>query len=90
VRAADSLTPALLGRETRQLAVAAALTLAALLFAPHWLRLVAGLLDAALAAVCLVALVVAWRAAASRTPAFAVYASGAVLFALLALLNFAA
>jgi hypothetical protein len=88
VRAADSLTPALLGRETRQLAVAAVLTLVALLLAPAWLKIVAGILDVALAGVCVVALVVAWRAAVSRAPAFAVYATAAAVFALLAVLNF--
>ena len=88
MRAADSLTPALLGRETRQLAVAALLTLLALLFAPAWLKIVAGVLDVALAGVCVVALVVAWRAAVSRGPALAVYATSAAVFAVLAALSF--
>jgi len=86
---ADTLTPALLGRETLQLALIAGLSAAALLFAPDWLRVVAAVIDAGLALACAVALVVAWRNA-RPTPALAVYAPAAVAFLALALANIAA
>jgi hypothetical protein len=87
---ADTLTPALLGRETRQLAVVAALTLLAFVFGPGWLKVVAGLVDLVVALVCIVALIVAWRQTGLRTKAVAMYAIAAGVFALLTVLNFAA
>jgi hypothetical protein len=83
---ADTLTPSLLGRETLQLALVAALTAAAFLFAPSWLRIVAAVVDAAVALACVVALVVAWRNA-RLTPALAVYAPAAAVFTMLGILN---
>ena len=85
---ADTLTPALLGRETLQLGIVAVLSLAAFLFAPSWLQIVAAVIDIALALTCLVALVIAWRNARVR-PALVVYAPGAVVFAVLAMINIA-
>ncbi len=84
-----ALTPRLLGRETVQLGVVAALSLAALLFAPASLQVVAGLVDVLVAAVSLVALVVAWRVGRLQA-ALAVYAPAVIVFVLLALGNFAA
>ena len=84
-----ALTPRLLGRETVQLGVVALLSLAALLFAPGWLQVIAGLADAVVAVVSLIALTVAWRVGRLRA-ALAVYAPAAVVFVLLALGNFAA
>jgi len=83
---ADTLTPALLGRETLQLALVAGLSLVAFLFAPKWLQIVAGVVDVALALTCVVGLVVAWRNKPA-TPALAVYAPAAVVFAVLAVAN---
>jgi hypothetical protein len=84
-----ALSPRLLGRETIQLAVVALLSLAALLWAPGWLQVIAGLVDSVVAIVSFVALVVAWRVGRLRA-ALAVYAPAAVVFALLALANFTA
>jgi hypothetical protein len=84
-----ALTPGLLGRETVQLGIVALLSLAALLFAPGWLQVIAGLADAVVALVSLIALIVAWRVGRLRA-ALAVYAPAVVVFALLALGNFAA
>jgi len=84
-----ALTPRLLGRETIQLGVVAVLSLAAVVWAPSWLQIVAGLVDALVAVVSLVALVVASRVGRLRA-ALAVYAPAVVVFAGLALANFAA
>jgi len=87
---ANALTPRLLGRETKQLAVVAGLTLLAFIFGPGWLKAIAGVVDLLLALVCVAALIVAWRVAVSRRQAVVVYATAAVVFAALAVLNFAA
>jgi hypothetical protein len=87
---ADALSPALLGRETRQLAIVAALTLLALIFGPGWLKVIAGIVDVVFALICVVALIIATRKAGLRTKASAVYAIGAGVFAVLAVLNVAA
>ncbi len=81
-----SLTPRLLGREAAQLAVLAALSIAALAFAPDWLRLVTAVVDALVVVVSAVALVIAWRVS-GVTRATAVYSGGVVVFALLAVAN---
>jgi hypothetical protein len=86
LKVADTLTPALLGRETLQLAFVAALSAAAFLFAPSWLRIVAAVIDAAVALACVVALVVAWRSARLAS-ALAVYAPAAAVFTVLAVVN---
>ena len=83
---ADTLTPALLGRETLQLALVAALSAAAFLFAPGWLRIVAAVIDAAVALACVAALVVAWRNA-RLTSALPVYAPAAGVFTVLGVVN---
>ena len=85
-KVSDTLRPALLGREMLQLVLVALLSVAAFAFAPNWLRIVAGLIDAAVAVACLAALVVACRNARSTT-ALAVYAPAAAAFTVLAFLN---
>jgi hypothetical protein len=87
---ADALSPALLGRETRQLAIVAVLTLLAFVFGPGWLKVVAGVVDLVFAAICVVALIIASRKAGLRTRATAVYAIGAAVFAALTVLNLGA
>jgi len=87
---ADTLSPALLGRETRQLAIVAVLTLLAFVFGPGWLKVIAGVVDVVVAAVCVVAVIIASRQAGLRTRAVAVYAIAATVFAILAVLNLAA
>ncbi len=86
MKLADSLSPALLSRETRQLALVAALSLAALVFAPRWLQLAAGVVDVVAALASAVGIAVAWRTA-RRAPALAVYGPATAVFALLAVLN---
>lgn len=84
---ADTLSPALLGRESKQLALVAAVSVAALAFAPHWLQIVAGVVDLIVTAASLAGLVVAWRMS-RLLPALTVYAPAVVVFVVLALLNF--
>jgi hypothetical protein len=86
---ADTLSPALLGREAIQLAVVAVLSAAAFLFGPGWLRIIAGVLSAFVALACAVALAVAWRNDRLRS-ALTVYAPAAGVFVALALANFRA
>ena len=86
---ADTLSPQLLGREAVQLAVAAALAAAAFVFAPDWLRIIAGVLAAFVALACAVALVVAWRNERLRS-ALPVYLPALAVFAVLALANISA
>jgi hypothetical protein len=86
MRLGDALSPALLGREAIQLGVLAALSLAAYLFAPRWLQVVAFVVDVGLALVAGAALLVAWRNA-RRGPALALYGAASVIFTLLAVLN---
>ena len=86
MKLADSLRPALLTREAQQLALVAALSVAALVFAPRWLQVGAGVVDAAVALASLVGVAVGWRVS-RRTPALALYGPAAAAFALLALLN---
>jgi len=86
MRLGDALSPALLGREALQLGVLAALSLAAYLFAPRWLQVVAFVLDVGLALVSGVALLVALRNA-RRGSAPALYGAATAVFTLLAVLN---
>ncbi len=86
MRLSDALSPALLGRETRQLAIVAALSILALLFAPRWLQVVAGVVDAAAAVASLVGVGVAWPTP-QRAHALTVYGTATVVFVLLAVLN---
>ena len=72
-----------------QLAVLALLSLAALAFAPDWLRVVAAVVDALVAIVSTVALVVAWRVS-GPTRATVVYGAAVAVFAVLAVANIAA
>ena len=82
----DSLTPSLLGRETAQLLVLAALSAIAWWIAPRWLTVVAGVVDALLVVACAVGVSVAARQ--PRSPrALVVYGSALVVFALLAVAN---
>jgi hypothetical protein len=82
----DSLTPSLLGRETAQLLVLAALSAIAWWIAPRWLTIVAGVVDALLVVACAVGVSVAARQ--PRSPrALVVYGSALVVFALLAAAN---
>ena len=83
----DSLTPSLLGRETVQLLVLAALSAIAPWIAPRWLTVVAGVVDALLAVGCAVGVTVAARHP-RRTRAVVVYGLALVVFALLAVGNF--
>jgi len=55
------LTPSLLGRETVQLLVLAALSAIALWIAPRWLTVVAGVVDGLLVVACAVGVGVATR-----------------------------
>jgi len=82
----DSLTPSLLGRETVQLLVVAALSAIALWIAPRWLTVVAGVVDGLLVVACAVGVSVAARQP-RRPRALAVYGSALVIFALLAVAN---
>ena len=84
---AETLRPELLGREAIQLAVVAAASVAVLLFAPGWLKLIAGIVDALVAIACLAGVVVAWRNERVNA-ALAVYAPAVAVFAALAVLNF--
>jgi hypothetical protein len=86
---ADTLSPQLLGREAVQLAVVAALAAAAFVFAPDWLRIIAGVLAAFVAFACAAALVVAWRNE-RLTSALPVYAPALAVFAVLATVNISA
>jgi hypothetical protein len=86
MRLGDALSPALLGREAIQLGVLAALSLAAYLFAPRWLQVVAFVVDVGLALVSAVALLVAWRSS-RRGSGLALYGAATVIFTLLAVLN---
>jgi hypothetical protein len=85
---ANTLSPALLGREIRQLAIVAVLTLLAFVFGPGWLKVIAGVVALVFTVICVVSLIIASRKAGLRTRAAAVYAIGAAVFAILALLNF--
>lgn len=87
---AETLSPALLSREIRQLAIVAGLTLLAFIFAPGWLKLVAGVVDLVVVLICVVGLIVASRQAGLRTRAAAVYAIAAAVFLALGVLNLAA
>jgi hypothetical protein len=87
---ANTLSPALLGREIRQLAIVAGLTLLAFIFGPGWLKVIAGVVDLIAALVCVVGLIVASRKGGLRTKAAAVYAISAAVFAALGVLNLAA
>jgi hypothetical protein len=87
---ANTLSPALLGREIRQLAIVAGLTLLAFIFAPGWLKLIAGVVDLVVVLICVVGLIVASRKAGLRSLAAAVYAIAAAVFLALGVLNLAA
>ena len=80
------MTPSLLGRETAQLLVLAALSVIALWIAPRWLTVVAGVVDGLLVVACAVGVSVAARQP-RRPRALAIYGSALVLFALLAVGN---
>lgn len=82
----DSLTPSLLGRETVQLLVLAALSASALWIAPRWVTVVAGVVDGLLVLACAVGVSVAARQP-RRPRALAIYGSALVIFALLAMGN---
>ena len=86
LRPENALTPRLVRREAIQLGVVAALTLVALVVAPHGLRVVAGIVDVIAALLAAVALTVAWRSG-GRGEALAVYAAALVVFVVLAGLN---
>ena len=86
LRPETALTPRLVRREAIQLGVIAALTLVALVAAPHGLRIVAGIVDVIAALLAAVALTVAWRAN-GRGQALGLYAVALGVFVLLAALN---
>lgn len=80
------MTPSLLGRETVQLLVLAALSASALWIAPRWVTVVAGVVDGLLVLACAVGVSVAARQP-RRPRALAIYGSALVIFALLAMGN---
>ncbi len=86
MKLADTLSPALLSREMQQLVLVAVVSVAALAFAPRWLQVVAGAIDAVVALASAVGLAVAARMS-RLTPALAVYAPAVAVFTLLAVLN---
>lgn len=82
----NSLTTRALRREGLQLGIIAAVTAVPLLFDSRALQVVAGIVDAAMCVVAVVALVVAWRVS-GRAAALIVYVAAAAIFAVLAVLN---
>jgi hypothetical protein len=82
----NSLTTRALRREALQLGIIAAITAGALLLDSRALQVIAGIVDAAMCVIAALALVVAWRVS-GRAGALVVYATAAVIFASLAVLN---